>query len=63
MSNHHRFASKLNNQITQNIMTNNYIKPELEILSAYSEGVLATSTTTGQSTGDDITIGETHGWN
>ena len=32
-------------------MTNNYIKPELEMISLYSEGVLA-----GSASGEDATV-------
>ena len=38
-------------------MTKNYIKPELEMISVYSEGVLAVSFDLGESTGEDITLG------
>ena len=39
-------------------MTKNYIKPELEMISVYSEGVLAASfeTALGESTGEDFDI-------
>ena len=35
-------------------MTKNYIKPEVEILSIYSEGLLASSVF--ESTGEDVTF-------
>ena len=43
-------------------MTKNYFKPELEVISVYSEGVLATSglfdnVVSGESRGEDITLG------
>ena len=37
-------------------MTKNYIKPELEMISVYSEGVLAVSLDLGESTGEDFDI-------
>lgn len=40
-------------------MTNNYIKPELEMISLYSEGMLAAS-----GTGEDLTLStEFDPWN
>ena len=43
-------------------MTNNYIKPELEMISLYSEGVLSASVT-GVAKGEDITLGaESNPW-
>ena len=41
-------------------MTNNYIKPELEMFSLYSEGVLA-----GSASGEDATVGDifNEAWN
>ena len=40
-------------------MTNNYFKPEVEVISVYSEGVLAASTVqqSGSATGEGITLG------
>jgi hypothetical protein len=39
-------------------MTNNYIKPELEMISLYSEGTILTGS------GEDLTVGETFdAWN
>ena len=58
MLNHHISTGKLNNQITQNIMTNNYIKPELEMISVYSEGTVLTVSGV-KAGGEDITWGQT----
>lgn len=40
-------------------MTNNYFKPEVEVISVYSEGVLAASTRQelGIGSGEGITLG------
>ena len=46
-------------------MTNNYIKPELEMISLYSEGVLAASVLEeANATGEGVTLGaEFNPWN
>lgn len=43
-------------------MTKNYFKPELEVISVYSEGVLAVSGADEllESTGENVTIGGEH---
>ena len=37
-------------------MTKNYIKPEMEVISIYSEGMLASSVFAGGASGADVTI-------